>query len=269
MARGDELRMHQTPTTSRLVFLAVVPFLTAVTLAQPLAADDLADQMAKMDALWARRATPEPVHDLIQVGSEALAQDPRSYGVTWRVGRAYWWVGHTAEDSAARMAACAEGMRYGEAAIHLVPDGIEGHFVYAMSVGEYAANIGVMQAISEGIGPKFERASLDVYALDRDYDDGTPIVALGRYYYMLPWPLRDLNKSRQYLEEARQRHPRALWGRVYLGQTYYALGQERAAKAELRAVLALDPLPDKQPEDAPARAAAMKQLTDWYGNTDD
>jgi predicted Zn-dependent protease len=83
---------------------------------------------------------------------------------------------------------------------------------------------------------------------------------------MLPWPLRDLNQSRRYLEEARQRHPHALWGRVYLAQTYYALGQERAAKTELRAVLALDPLADKQPEDTPAKAAAMQQLVEWYGS---
>lgn len=259
-------------TATRLAMVAVAACLAAPSLAQPTDPTTLGDrraQIGQMDALWAQRATPGPMDDLIRVGTEILAQHPDSYDATWRVSRAYWWIGHTTGDMAARTAACSEGMRYGEEAIRLAPDGVEGHSVYALSVGEYATGIGIVQAVMQGIGQKFERASLDVYALNRDYDNGTPIVALGRYYYMLPWPLRDLNQSRRYLEEARQRHPRALWGRVYLAQTYYALGQQRAAKTELRAVLSLDPLPDKEPEDTPAKAAAMKQLVEWYGSASD
>jgi tetratricopeptide (TPR) repeat protein len=249
--------------------MAGVSLLAATSLAQPTARTSFDDQLAKMDALWAQRAAPGPMDEIIRMGTAVLAQDPNSYDVAWRVSRAYWWMGHSTADMAARTTAGAAGMRYGEAAIHLAPDGVDGHFVYALSLAEYAAGIGSVQAVMQGIGQKLEREFLATYALDRDHDNGTPIVALGRYYYMLPWPLRDLNRSRRYLEEARQSHPRALWGRVYLAQTYYALGQERAAKTELRAVLALDPLPDKEPEDRPAKAAAMQQLVEWYGGTAD
>ena len=253
-------------TTTRWIVLAVTPILAAATLAQSTAPVNVDDQLAKMDALWGQRAAPGPMDEIIHMGTAVLAQYPNSYDVTWRVGRAYWWTGHSTEDMAARTTACTAGMRYGEEATHLAPDGVDGHFVYALSLGEYATSIGIVQAVTQGIGQRLEREFLDTYALDRDHDNGTPIVALGRYYYMLPWPLRDLNQSRRYLEEARQRHPRALWGRVYLGQTYYALGQQRAAKAELRAVLSLDPLPDRVPEDSPAKAAAMQQLVEWYGS---
>jgi tetratricopeptide (TPR) repeat protein len=253
-------------TITRWAVLAFIPMLAAAALVQLATPTNLEDQLAKMDALWAQRAAPGPMDEIIRMGTAVLAQDPNSYDVTWRVSRAYWWIGHTTEDMAARRTACAAGMRYGEEAMRVAPDAVEGHFTYALSVGEYATGIGIAQAVMQGIGQKFERACLDTYALDRDYDNGAPIVALGRYYYMLPWPLRDLNQSRRYLEEARQRHPHALWGRVYLAQTYYALGQERAAKTELRAVLALDPLADKQPEDIPAKAAAMQQLVEWYGS---
>ena len=258
--------MQRSQSTRRLAVGAVVSLLAAASPAQPTGLTSFSDRLAKMDALWMQRATPGPMDELIRVGTEVLAEHPENYDATWRVSRAYWWIGHTTQDMAARTASCSEAMRYGEQAIHLAPEGVEGHFVYALSVGEYATAIGIAQAVMQGIGQKFERACLDTYALDRDYDNGAPIVALGRYYYVLPWPLRDLNQSRRYLEEARQRHPRALWGRVYLAQTYYALGQERAAKTELRAVLALDPLPEKRPDETPAKAAAMQQLVEWYGS---
>jgi tetratricopeptide (TPR) repeat protein len=261
-------RCLRTQTPLRVIFLTVAPFLALAAVLSPVAGSDLDGQIATMDALWAQRANPERVHELIRIGTESLAQDGDNYAITWRVGLAYWWMGHTGKDGAARAAACSEGMRYGEAAVHRAPDAIEGRFVYALTLGEYGASIGVVQAVMEGIGQRYERAALDAYALDPDYDNGTTIIGLGRYYYLLPWPLRNLNKSRRYLEEARDRHPRALWGRVYLAQTYYELGQQRAARAELRAVLSLDPMPGKQPEDTPAKAAAMEQLAAWYGGAD-
>jgi hypothetical protein len=50
---------------------------------------------------------------------------------------------------------------------------------------------------------------------------------------MLPWPKRDLPRSRQYLEELKARHPTALMGRFYLAETYHALGDDEAARREL------------------------------------
>lgn len=221
-----------------------------------------------MDALWAQRATPGSMDELISVGSEALASDPNSYELRWRVGRANWWIGRTVEDKTEKAVAYSEGIRYGRRAIHLKPDGIEGRYIYAVSLGGYAENIGVVQALRENVREKVERGFLDLYAMDPDYGDGTAPIALGRFYYMLPWPLRDLNASRRYLEEARRRHPRALWGRLYLGETYYALGQERAAKAELHAVLALDPLPEDPGDESAAKAAARDRLVEWYGGSE-
>ena len=100
------------------------------------------------------------------------------------------------------------------------------------------------------------------YELDKHYEDGAPIVALGRFYHLLPWPLRDLERSAAYLEEARRTHPTALFGRVYLAETYYALGREQEARQELELVVAADPNGAEWEEPA---QIARADLGRWFG----
>ncbi len=92
---------------------------------------------------------------------------------------------------------------------------------------------------------------------------GAPIVALGRYYYQLPWPLRDLKRSLAYLEEARRSHPGSLFGRLYLAETYHALDRDDEARQELDFVLQVDPATTEW--DEPIRLA-HEDRTHWFGS---
>ena len=40
-----------------------------------------------------------------------------------------------------------------------------------------------------------------VYALDKMYEDAAAILALGRFWTVIPWPLRDYDKAIKYLRE--------------------------------------------------------------------
>jgi hypothetical protein len=236
---------------------------TPVT-AQP--SPDTTSMIEQLDALYARRAQPGPMDELIRLGEQSLASDPDSYDVTWRIARARWWTCHVSEDKDAGRAACERAREDAERAIRLRPHGVEARLMHAFAIGDYATRIGILRAVREGIGSRFENAIREAYELDRDYDHGAGIVAFGRFYYELPWPMRDLEKSRRLLEEAKQRHPRTLLGRLYLADTYRALDQDEAARGELEAVIASEPLPQRAPEDAPAASEARRRMRDWFGD---
>ncbi|OFV90194.1 MAG: hypothetical protein A3J75_00555 [Acidobacteria bacterium RBG_16_68_9] len=199
------------------------------------AADDVGMDIliGRMDRLWAQRETAEALHDLVALGMIALAIDPQSYEATWRLAQAYFWVAHTQPDRLFKKAMAAKASERAQQAVEIQPERVEGRYLYAVAVGEYASTIGIMKAVTEGVAGKIETAALKAYELDRDFDSGAPMMLLGRYYYMLPWPKRDLDRSRRYLEELKSRHPKVLTGRCYLAETYYAQGEKDQARAEL------------------------------------
>jgi tetratricopeptide (TPR) repeat protein len=57
---------------------------------------------------------------------------------------------------------------------------------------------------------------------------------MGRYWYKLPWPKRDLQKSIRYLKEAAEAAPYSMRGRVYLAESYLKGDERELAQAELR-----------------------------------
>lgn len=220
--------------------------------------------ITQMDELWRQRAWPGPMEEVIAIGDGLLQSTPQSFEGAWRTARASWWIGHTADDSRVKRSRCLAAMKYAETAVGLDPNRVEGHFYYAMSIGEYATTIGIGEVVWKGLGPKLEQAALKAYALDKDYNDGAPMTTLGRYYSMLPWPVQDLQRSRRYLEELRQTHPQALVGRFYLAETYYKLGEHQLALQELQFVVhaaALDGAMEVRPS---PRELAAQRLAHWF-----
>src|SRR5262245_55170705 len=185
--------------------------------------------IAKMDAVWERRDADGAIPDLVALGQLAATIDPDKYDVEWRMARGYFWVAYTQGNRVAKKAMAGKAIEAADKARRLRPDRVEGHYFYAISVGEYANTIGIMQALTDGIAGKFETAPPRAKEINRDYYNGAPPTVLGRYYYMLPWPKRDLDLSRRYLEEAVARHPNALIARDYLAETYHELDEPEKA----------------------------------------
>ncbi len=124
----------------------------------------------------------------------------------------------------------------------------------------------MVAAATEGIASTFEREAQRAYEISRDFDHGSPMLALGRFYFELPWPKRDLKKSRQYLEELKQRHPDVLLGHLYLAETEHALGDDAAARQELEYIIAHNPLPELALEEKDAKSDAQQHLQEWFGS---
>ena len=226
-----------------------------------------ASSVTRMDELWAHRDRPFALQELVALGTAGLATDPGNYELQWRVGRAYFWVAYTQSNRVAKRALAEQAMAWAERARAAEPDRVEGHYVYAVACGAYASAIDLLQAAAAGIAGKLEAAALRAYAINPDYEDGAPGTVLGRYYFQLPWPMRDLNRSRRYLEEVVARHPHKLTARDYLADTYYALGERERARAQLRFVLDSEIPPGSELDVPPPKALAAEALRRWFGET--
>ena len=229
------------------------------------AADESVDELVqRMDALWERRDAHGACADIVTLGTLALAVDSHSYAAQWRMARVYFWVAYGQPSRVAKKALAAKAIEWAERARTEQPDRVEGHYFYAVSLGEYANTIGVMQAVVDGIAGKVETAAKRAYTIDRDYWHGAPGTVLGRFYFLLPWPKRDLDKSREYLEEVVVRHPRALLARNYLAETYYELGEREKAREQLAFVLANDPEPGTELERPQPKPLARATMQRWF-----
>lgn len=251
---------------------AVVPWIAAVlacsysVVARAADNTDGADAaIAALDQLWTQRAQPDAVERAITLGTQGFGQHPSNYDIAWRLARVYWRRGDLATDNSQRRELYGSARRYAEAAVKLDPRRVEGHCYYGLTTGDYGGTLSLIAAAAQGIGSTFEREIKRAYEIDRDFNHGSPILALGRYYFELPWPKRDLKQSRRYLEELKQRHPDVLLGRIYLAETEHALGDDAAARQELHYVLNHDPIADRAVEEADVKSDAQQRMRDWFG----
>ena len=124
-------------------------------------------------------------------------------------------------------------MELGEKAMALQPDAIEGHFWYGCSVGNYSDGVSVVTALREGLKNKTQQGLEKSYELDKSYKDGGPIKALGRFWFVLPWPLADKDKALKLLREHQNMFPDDEEGQVFLAEVLI----DRKEKVEAKNLL--------------------------------
>jgi hypothetical protein len=258
----DELSATAERVLRQLRLLILIVLLASVASARAEDAN-LVELISRMDRLWSDRGRPGAIHDLVTLGMVAQAIDPQSFEVQWRTSRAVFWVARTQSNRFVKQAMAVRARDLAQHAITLVPERVEGHYFLAVALGEYATTSGIVRAVREGLAGRIEGAALKAYEIDRDFDRGAPMAVIGRFYFMLPWPKRDLERSRQFLEELRQRHPNALTGRYYLAETYRALGDDAAARRELEFVLEHERTPAADDPEAPS-VLASSALREWF-----
>ena len=61
--------------------------------------------------------------------------------------------------------------------------------------------------------------------------------AKGRYHWELPWPKRDLKKSKEELQKSIDKHPEHLRNYLFLAETLLKDGDAKAAKVQVDKVL--------------------------------
>ncbi len=165
------------------------------------------DYLKKADALFDQGGI-DNTKKAIDYFLKAAEAEPNSYEITWKTSRAYYeycdiavWteVGDWKNICATY---AKKGMAMGEKAIEINPKGVEGHFFYGLSVGCYADGVSILTALREGLKGKTQRAFEKSYKIDKMYEDAAPIIANGRFWSVLPWPLKNRNTAIEYYKEA-------------------------------------------------------------------
>ena len=253
-----------TSTANGRCRVVVAVLLLLLNMRAAVAEDDGRDELLRrIDVLWTRRDAHGAVPDMVTLGTLVLDIDPQSYDAQWRLARAYFWIAYTQPSRLQSKLLSTKAMEWGERARQNAPDRVEGHYFYTLAIANYASKISTMTAVSDGVAGKIETSAQRTYEIDPDFFHGAPGTVLGRYYFSLPWPLRDLQRSRQYLETVVNRHPESLVARYYLAETYHESGEDSLARAQLEYVLSHDPPDDTVLERPAPKPLAQEALRNW------
>jgi tetratricopeptide (TPR) repeat protein len=215
------------------------------------------------DLLWEQKEKADKVEAAIDIYKKILSVDEKNFEACWKIARAYASLGDrlpgTQETKKYRKETGQEGMLYAEKALELKPRSLEGHYYYAFALSQYSIGVGSLMTIAKGMDRRFEKHMNAAYNINRYYDNAGPLRGLGRYFYYLPWPKKDLQKSIQYLKEAVAYTPNNIRTNVYLAESCLEMGEKQLARTYLQK--AVETTPDlKQEVDAERWKERAEQL---------
>ena len=202
-----------------------------------------ADYVADADKLFEQGGL-ENYKQAIELYQKAIAENPASYEANWKCARAYREYGDAAKSQkvAGWKEICAqygkEGMQYAQKATELDPAKPDGYYYYGLNVGIYSDGVSVFTALAEGLKDKTQSSFEKTYEIDKMYKEGGPMIALGRFWQVLPWPMRDRKKSLKYYREyqATEYFADNIEAHVYLGELLIQMGGDKN-KAEAKGYL--------------------------------
>lgn len=187
----------------------IQPFLIAlVILCLPVIC--LADSSALMkqaDSLFSYDGNLDNYQKSIDLYKQVLASEPGNFEATWKCARSLRFYANKAQQTNFKgwKKICAtmgkEGMTYAQKAIDLNPKKPDGYYYYALNVGIYADGVSIVKALKEGLKDKTQSSFEKVIAIDKSYEKYAALVGIGRFWYVLPWPLSDKKKSLDYFRQ--------------------------------------------------------------------
>jgi hypothetical protein len=203
-----------------------------------LAASD--PQIAALDEAWPRRDQAQEAASL-QAAADAFAAT-QDYEKLWRAARWYAWLAGGEIGNEEKRKLSKTGADIGERAEKLNPKGIEARYWTSINVGFYASALPVFEALTLGIEKRFRDPLIAVAKANADHRVAAveyvgPEMALGSYFYKMPWPKQDKGKSRDWFARALQGEPENLRVHYLYGETLALDGDSAAARKQLAVVI--------------------------------
>lgn len=237
---------------------ALVCTLLAMPTSAVAAPSGLADLLAEADRLFARREAMANVQQSIDMLEAWLKDAPHEYEALWRLARAYEWVGRYAAP-ADQGELFATAVAYAERAVEAAPDGVNGRYWYALTIGRLGETRGILRSLSAA-GEM--RRELEI-VLELAPDHAGAHFALGMLYYKLPgWPLSfgDNNRALEYMTAAVELAPDNTTYRLGLAELLLDMRRRDDAIALLEAVIEMPLTPDEPVESAEDKIKAQELL---------
>jgi tetratricopeptide (TPR) repeat protein len=213
--------------------------LSLPSMAQDAEQSATAKALAAVPSLYVRRDRAGVAAEAIALLDAAIAEDPDNPELHWRVARYHFWLGDTANNNDLRVSHSKQCWDHAERVKVLDPSLVQGHYWAMACIGTYSEGVGILNAVRQGLATKFEENGLRAESIDANYDSGGPLRALGRFHDQLPWPLRDAEKSRAYLNRALAVGPNHARNLYFMADLELEEGNEAEARAILDKILAL------------------------------
>jgi tetratricopeptide (TPR) repeat protein len=211
------------------------------------------------DELYEQRTDIAKAKEALAFYQDALIQNEDAFGVYWRMARVEYWIGDHAESKDEKKQSFQMGIYHAKKAVALKPDRPEGHYWLGVNYGSYGEAKGVLASLSY-VGPIKDEMK-QVLAIDPSFEYGGADQLLGRLYYELPGLFGgDKKKSLDHLLKSKELGPRVGLTRIFLADTYLALGEVEKAREELQAVQDIEPYPTLIPETAQEKKMAADKL---------
>jgi hypothetical protein len=244
---------------------AAAPAPAASTAAAVPAAGTLAALLAEIDANWVIRDQPGKMDVDLALLQKAEKLAPNDYEFLWRMARHYYWLADDPSITGEEKARLGKlTWEWSDRAAQVNPARVEGWFYGSAGVGMYSIGISIIKALLDGMESKYLDRLKKAQAADPAYYGYGADVSWGRYYYEVPWPKYDWEKSQLALLKALRGSPTNLRARVYLAELYLKEDLPADARKQLDKVLgakigAYDP-PEERRAQGMARAvlAQMK-----------
>ncbi len=307
MFEREPIRKGRASIVGAMRRLSVLSFLFALSPAL-LSASEPASKPADIDRLWSRRAEGSsgghalsaPIDLTIDACRAALAAEPESLELRWRLMRALYFKGeYTTDDSVAKRSIFDDGRTVAEQALSILrrEAGREGRrelgkatpvelvpyvkgnpaavpsFLWAsVDWGKWALAFGKSAAVRQGAAARIRDYAQAVILLDPGYDGGGGYRVLGRLHHQTPsvpfftgWASRA--EALRNLRLAVGAGPRNLDGRQFLAEAMwdYESSRRAEARAMLEKILAETPDPDFLVENRKTQEEAGKLLRGWAG----
>jgi tetratricopeptide (TPR) repeat protein len=186
------------------------------------------------------------------------AADGKNFDATWKLSRAYYWLG-TQGPQDERRAALDRGVKTGEQAIAIDPSKPEGHFWLAANMGTLAESYGLSQGIKYRGRIRDELET--VLKMGEAWQQGSADRALGWWYHRVPGLFGGSEaKAETYLRKALEYNPQSTATLYFLSEVLIERGKKDEARKTLQQVLDAPLDPDWTPEDKDFKKKAEARL---------
>jgi hypothetical protein len=213
--------------------------------------------LAASDAAYLRRDEPGQIEIVKSSLDQAEKLAAGDFEVVWRLSRYYFW---TADDpritneEKSRLGRL--GWDYGDRAAAMRPERVEGWFYGASGVGQYSLGISVVTALFQGMESKFTDRLKKAQSIDPSLNGYAADVSWGRYWYELPWPKYDAEKSEKAYRRALRQNRDNLRAKAYLAELFMKEDYPKEAQKLLEEVLAAKPGAYDAPEERRSQGIA-------------
>jgi tetratricopeptide (TPR) repeat protein len=202
---------------------------------------------ADPDALYRDRENLVSARQAASIWEARVKQDPRDFESTWKLSRAYYWLGGHGPETERRRD-LERGVTAGEQAILVDKDRPEGYFWKAANMGALAESFGLRQGIK--YRGAIKDALLTVLRIDPAYQQGSADRALGRWYDKVPGLFGgSKQKAEEHLRKSLTYNANSHASRFFLAETLFEMDRDAEAIDELKKVVAAPLTPGWEPED--------------------